>query len=212
MGTPVKTVTPDAVIAIKRVRNRIQVGARRQGLMEGGIEHGDLGNRGERLLERPDPLDIRGIVKRRHRRDRLDFVQDASIDPDRGAEALAAVHHAVTGGLDPVKQRPIPEFDKERRELEEEPEDELAELAGLYVRKGLDEDLARQVAVQLTEHDALGAHAEAELGIDPDDITSAWNAAWASMVSFTLGALLPLLTITPRSERIVTPAKSRSRS
>ena len=84
---------------------------------------------------------------------------------------------------------------KERRELREEPEEELAELAGIYVGKGLSEDLAREVAVQLTAHDALGAHAEAELGIDPDDLTNPWHAAWASMASFTIGALLPLLTI-----------------
>ena len=63
------------------------------------------------------------------------------------------------------------------------------------ILEGLDEDLALRVATQLTAHDALGAHAEAELGIDPDELTSAWHAAWASMLSFTLGALLPLLTI-----------------
>jgi VIT1/CCC1 family predicted Fe2+/Mn2+ transporter len=91
-------------------------------------------------------------------------------------------------------------LDKERRELAEDPLDELEELAGIYVGKGLSEDLALQVAQQLTEHDALAAHAEAELGIDPDDITSPWAAAWASMVAFTIGALLPLLTIT-----LVTP-------
>ncbi|GAA3528750.1 VIT1/CCC1 transporter family protein [Nocardioides daeguensis] len=84
---------------------------------------------------------------------------------------------------------------KERRELLETPEEELAELAGLYVDKGLDPDLALQVAEQLTEHDALAAHAEVELGIDPEDLTSPWGAAVASMLSFTLGALLPLLTI-----------------
>lgn len=84
---------------------------------------------------------------------------------------------------------------KERRELADDPEDELGELAGLYVDKGLDPDLALEVARQLTEKDALAAHAEVELGIDPDDLTSAWNAAFASMLSFTLGALLPLLTI-----------------
>ncbi|WP_420813397.1 VIT1/CCC1 transporter family protein [Nocardioides albidus] len=84
---------------------------------------------------------------------------------------------------------------KESRELRDEPEDELAELAGLYVDKGLDPDLALQVAEQLTAKDALAAHAEIELGIDPDDLTSPWNAALASMLSFTLGALLPLLTI-----------------
>ena len=86
-------------------------------------------------------------------------------------------------------------LDKERRELREEPEEELAELAQLYVDKGLSPELAQQVAVELTEHDALAAHAEVELGIDPDELTSAWGAAWASMVSFTVGALLPLLTI-----------------
>jgi VIT1/CCC1 family predicted Fe2+/Mn2+ transporter len=87
-------------------------------------------------------------------------------------------------------------LEKERHELEEEPQDELEELAGLYVAKGLTEELALEVAKQLTEHDALGAHAEAELGIDPDDITNPWHAALASMISFTVGALLPLLTIT----------------
>ena len=84
----------------------------------------------------------------------------------------------------------------ERRELAEDPEDELAELAGLYVEKGLSEELALQVARELTDHDALAAHAEVELGIDPDDLTSPWQAAGASMLAFTLGALLPLLTIT----------------
>lgn len=86
-------------------------------------------------------------------------------------------------------------LEKERLELEEDPDEELAELAGIYVGKGLSEALALQVAQQLTEHDALGAHAEAELGIDPNDLTSPWNAAWASMLAFTLGAALPLLTI-----------------
>ncbi|MDQ6934718.1 MAG: VIT family protein [Actinomycetota bacterium] len=85
---------------------------------------------------------------------------------------------------------------KERQELEDEPEEELAELAGIYQAKGLSPELALQVATELTAHDALGAHAEAELGIDPDDLTNPWHAAWASMVAFTLGAILPLLTIT----------------
>jgi VIT1/CCC1 family predicted Fe2+/Mn2+ transporter len=86
-------------------------------------------------------------------------------------------------------------LEKERRELVEEPEEELAELAGIYVAKGLSDDLAMQVARELTEHDALRAHAEAELNIDPDDLTNPWHAAWASMLAFTVGALLPLLTI-----------------
>lgn len=84
---------------------------------------------------------------------------------------------------------------KERRELAEEPEEELAELADLYRERGLSDDLARQVALELTEKDALRAHLDIELGIDPDDLTSPWQAAVASMLSFTVGALLPLLTI-----------------
>jgi VIT1/CCC1 family predicted Fe2+/Mn2+ transporter len=92
----------------------------------------------------------------------------------------------------------------ERRELEETPKAELEELAGIYREKGLTPDLAHQVAEQLTAHDALGAHAEAELGIDPDDLTNPWQAALASFVSFTVGALLPLLAmgLSPASGRI----------
>jgi len=84
---------------------------------------------------------------------------------------------------------------KEVRELDEEPEAELAELAGIYAAKGLSPDLALEVATQLTAHDALGAHAEAELGIDPHNFTNPWHAARASMVAFTVGALLPLVAI-----------------
>ena len=84
---------------------------------------------------------------------------------------------------------------KEVRELREQPAEELAELAGLYVDRGLSPELARQVAEQLTAHDALAAHAEVELGIDPEDLASPWHAAVASMASFTVGALLPLLAI-----------------
>jgi VIT1/CCC1 family predicted Fe2+/Mn2+ transporter len=91
---------------------------------------------------------------------------------------------------------------KERRELRDEPDEELAELAGIYVDKGLDEELALEVAVALTEKDALAAHAEAELHIDPDDISNPLNAAAASTISFTIGALLPLLTMTLASPDI----------
>lgn len=95
-------------------------------------------------------------------------------------------------------------LDKERRELREEPEEELAELAELYMRKGLSEKVALDVARELTNHDALAAHAEVELGIDPDDLTNPWQAAWASMIAFTVGSLIPLLAITlsPESVRI----------
>lgn len=84
---------------------------------------------------------------------------------------------------------------KEVRELREEPEAELSELTALYEAKGLSPELAHRVAVELTAHDALAAHAEVELGIDPEQLTDPWHAAWASMVAFTVGALLPLLAI-----------------
>jgi VIT1/CCC1 family predicted Fe2+/Mn2+ transporter len=86
-------------------------------------------------------------------------------------------------------------IEKERRELAEMPEEELAELAGLYEGKGLRPETARQVALELTEHDALGAHLSAELGIDPDDVVSPWHAALASAVAFTIGGILPIFTI-----------------
>ncbi len=95
-------------------------------------------------------------------------------------------------------------LDKERQELEDMPEVELRELAEIYEHKGLSPELASRVAHELTEHDALRAHADAELGIDPDDLTNPWHAAWASMLAFTVGALLPLLTIVlvPQAARV----------
>lgn len=86
-------------------------------------------------------------------------------------------------------------LDKERRELEEMPEEELAELAGLYEAKGLEPELALQVATQLHAHDALAAHAETELGIDPNELTNPLVAAVSSAVSFTVGSILPLAAI-----------------
>lgn len=93
----------------------------------------------------------------------------------------------------------------ERRELAETPEPELTELAGLYQAKGLSPELARQVAEQLSAHDALAAHAEAELGINPRELTNPWHAAGASFVAFSVGALLPLVAILapPASLRVV---------
>jgi VIT1/CCC1 family predicted Fe2+/Mn2+ transporter len=86
-------------------------------------------------------------------------------------------------------------IEKERRELAEEPEEELAELTAIYREKGLSPETARAVAVELTNHDALAAHLSAELNIDESDIVSPWHAAVASAVAFTLGAALPMLAI-----------------
>jgi VIT1/CCC1 family predicted Fe2+/Mn2+ transporter len=87
-------------------------------------------------------------------------------------------------------------LDKEAWELRTLPEAELDELTSLYEAKGISPGLARQVAVELTKRDALRAHAEAELGIDPDKLTSPAQAAIASFAAFTIGGALPLLAIT----------------
>ncbi|CAM3096438.1 VIT family protein [Stackebrandtia soli] len=94
----------------------------------------------------------------------------------------------------------------EKRELAEMPEQELAELTDIYRDKGLSPELAARVAAELTEKDALRAHAEAELGIDPDDLVNPWHAAFASFFSFAIGALLPLIAIIlpPTSARVWT--------
>jgi VIT1/CCC1 family predicted Fe2+/Mn2+ transporter len=84
---------------------------------------------------------------------------------------------------------------RERRELAEMPDEELLELAGLYELKGLSPDTAKRVADELTAHDALSAHLEAELGINEDDVVSPWQAAGASALAFFIGAILPMLAI-----------------
>jgi VIT1/CCC1 family predicted Fe2+/Mn2+ transporter len=84
---------------------------------------------------------------------------------------------------------------KERNELATQPNEELAELAAIYESKGLSPATAATVAAELTAHDAFAAHAEAELRLDPDELTNPWHASAASAAAFTLGALLPLLAI-----------------
>lgn len=84
---------------------------------------------------------------------------------------------------------------KEKAELRDMPQEELEELTQIYQGKGLDRDLAEQVAHQLTERDPLAAHADAELNLDPDELTNPWEAALASFLAFTVGAALPLLAI-----------------
>ena len=83
---------------------------------------------------------------------------------------------------------------RERRELRDNPESERRELAGIYVRRGLDRALARQVAEQLMAHDALATHARDELGISETTAARPVEAALTSAASFAVGAALPFLT------------------
>lgn len=85
------------------------------------------------------------------------------------------------------------DIDIERRSLAANHDLELQELAHIYVERGLDQKLAMQVAQQLHDHDAVGAHARDELGIDHEDLANPAQAAFASAISFTLGGLIPII-------------------
>lgn len=100
------------------------------------------------------------------------------------------------------------ELSNERAELQADPEGELDQLTRLIESDGIEPRLARAVAEQLTHADALGAHARLELGIDPDELVSPWHAAWASMIAFIAGGLVPLLAIllTPRDSAVLITA------
>jgi VIT1/CCC1 family predicted Fe2+/Mn2+ transporter len=84
---------------------------------------------------------------------------------------------------------------KERRELDQEPTAELEELASLYVAKGASPETARTLARELTQQDAFAAHADVELGIDPNELTNPWHAAGSSAASFVIGSVLPILAM-----------------
>lgn len=93
------------------------------------------------------------------------------------------------------------DLDIERRSLHANPKEELSELAHIYIKRGLEPKLAAEVAEQLHEHDALGAHARDELGIDHDDLANPIQASIASAVAFSVGAIIPILAtiLTPAS-------------
>lgn len=86
-------------------------------------------------------------------------------------------------------------IDKERRELEQMPAAEHLELVGLLRQRGLSDATSRQVADELTEHDALGAHLDIELGLDRETLANPWAAALSSALAFSAGAVLPLVAI-----------------
>ncbi|QIQ05260.1 VIT1/CCC1 transporter family protein [Streptomyces liangshanensis] len=109
-----------------------------------------------------------------------------------GAFSMAAGEYTSVASQRELVQA---ELDVERRELRKHPTDEMEELAALYVSRGVEPALAREVATQLSKdpEQALEIHAREELGIDPDDLPSPTVAAVSSFGSFALGALLPVL-------------------
>ena len=97
------------------------------------------------------------------------------------------------------------DLERERLELAREPRHEHAELAGIYVQRGLTPALAEQVATQLMAHDALGAHARDELGLSATTQPRPMQAALASGASFTAGALFSLLLVLVAPRRLLVP-------
>jgi VIT1/CCC1 family predicted Fe2+/Mn2+ transporter len=109
-----------------------------------------------------------------------------------GAFSMAAGEY---GSVASQRDAELADLDMERKALADEPDAEIAELAAIYRGRGLSAELADQVATQLHDSDALGAHARDELGLDPDGLARPLQAALVSATSFLLGALIPVLTI-----------------
>lgn len=93
----------------------------------------------------------------------------------------------------------------EKQDLRDMPEYELDELAREYMKHGVSKKTAHQVALELTKQDALKAHLRMHFNIDPEDINNPWHAAIASLIAFSVGGIVPFLTIVlfPPSQRIV---------
>ena len=119
-----------------------------------------------------------------------------------GALSMAAGEYVSVSSQSDVETA---DLEREKRELNEIPELELQELAKIYENRGLSKDLSLEVAKQLTEHDALEAHARDELGINEITQARPFQAAVASAISFIAGGLLPLLIslLAPVKEMVV---------
>ena len=144
----------------------------------------------------------------------------AAANSPRGGILLAGVAGLVAGAMSMAAGEYVSvssqsdteraDLNRERRELETSPEHELAELRGIYMKRGLDADLARRVAEQLTARSALEAHAREELGFSSMSAARPVQAALASAGTFAVGAALPLAmaVLAPVGSIIVTVAAS----
>ncbi len=107
-----------------------------------------------------------------------------------GALSMAAGEYVSVSSQSDIEQADLA---REKKELATQPESEMAELTGLYVARGLSPELAKQVAEQLTAHDALGAHARDELGLSDETRARPLQAALSSAAAFAAGAAPPIL-------------------
>ncbi len=129
----------------------------------------------------------------------------AAADATRASVLLAGVAGLVAGAMSMAAGEYVSvssqadsersDRERERKELEANPVHEHRELAQIYVERGLTSDLADQVATQLMARDALGAHLRDELGLSGTAAARPFQAAWASALSFSVGAAIPLLLI-----------------
>lgn len=138
----------------------------------------------------------------------------AAADPSRNGVILAALAGMIAGAMSMAageyvsvcSQEDTEKADlmREKRELEEMPEQELIELAKIYEKRGVSKETALRVATELTEHDALAAHAHDELGINEMTQAQPLLASVASFFSFIAGALLPMIlaVFAPEKEMI----------
>jgi VIT1/CCC1 family predicted Fe2+/Mn2+ transporter len=120
-----------------------------------------------------------------------------------GAMAMAAGEYVSVSSQADTEQADLA---RETQELKDHVENEQDELASIYMGRGLDASLAKQVALQLMAHDPLAAHARDELGITKDLTARPVQAAFASAGSFSVGAAMPLLTVLIVPPSILLPA------
>ena len=122
-----------------------------------------------------------------------------------GAMSMAAGEYVSVSSQSDTEQADLA---RERKELSDSPAFELDELAEVYVKRGVDQVLARQVAQQLMAKDALGAHARDELGISEITTARPVQAAMTSAASFSVGAAMPLLMVVVAPASLLVPIVS----
>lgn len=122
-----------------------------------------------------------------------------------GAMSMAAGEYVSVSSQSDTERADVA---RERSELRSNPDGELRELAEIYVRRGLDADLARRVAAQLMKKDALGAHARDELGISEMTTARPVQAAVTSALTFSVGAAMPLLMVVVSPSNVLVPVTS----
>ena len=118
-----------------------------------------------------------------------------------GALSMAAGEYVSVSTQRDLEQA---ELARQRADLLRDPQRELDVLTRLFVQRGVDPKLAAEVALEMSKKDALGVHARAELGLDPESVANPWSAAAASMISFIIGGAVPIATmlLSPRAIEI----------